>query len=342
MEGGEQLNIAVKPTRKGISYLPQLVLFVLLVALGWTWGWWVYSGDWLIQVNGTKISSAELNAETSRMEAFLQGVYGIDFTSEQGKELKEQLRQESLQNLIDRALLGQAAVQAGIKVDSAAVEAQLMAAQMQAGGMQNLEKILKAQGLTIEDYRNQVVELLTLQQLQQAVTGDVTVEEQEIQKIYKEQSDQMILPERVQVGHILLETEEQAVGVIKKLKEGADFQGLAVEKSIDPSVAQNKGILGYLRQDDPRVAAAFKEEAFRLQKGKFSQEPVKTEYGYHVLYCFDKKAAGKAQYDEVKDGLKQGLLVSKKNEAFQSYLENLRNNSSIMEKPDRPLNASFS
>lgn len=331
------MNLAVKTAKKGFPYLPQLVLFVLIVAAGWVWGWSVYSGDWVVQVNGTKISSTELDAATSRMEAFLKSVYGIDFTSSQGKELKEQVHKETLQNMVDLVLLRQAAAQLGIKADPAEVEAQIMAVQMRAGGMQNFEKILEAQGFTVEDYRDQVAEQLVIQQLQQAVTQGIVVQEQEIQTVYQEQGDSMMLPERVKVGHILLKTREDAVEVINKLEKGADFQELAVQKSLDPSAAQNKGVLGSIRKDDPRIAAAFREEAFRLQKGEFSREPVKTEYGYHVLYCFDKKAAGKAEYDEVKEGIREQLLSFKKNRAFQSYLENLRNSSIIMENPKKPL-----
>lgn len=336
------MNLAANRVRKGFPYLPQLVLFILMVAAGLTWAWLIYRGDWVLQVNGTKISRMVLDAETNRTRDFFQNYYGLDFTGDEGKELLKQLNQETLLNLVDRALLRQAAARSGITAESSEVEAQLASDQMQAGGSAAFQEILKSNGLTVADYRDRVAESIAIQKLQLAVTGDITVSEEEIRQAYQEQKELLVLPERVKVGHILVKTREEALDVIHSLEQGADFQKLAVEESTDSSVAENKGVLGYIRKDDPGIAEAFKEEAFRLGVGEFSREPVRTEFGYHVLYCFEKIASGPAKYEEVRDSLEQELLADKKNQAFTHYLESLRKTSRILYNPGMPVDFNFS
>ncbi|MDN5375467.1 MAG: hypothetical protein PWQ39_507 [Thermacetogenium sp.] len=330
------MNLAANPGRKRFPYLPQLLLFVLLVAAGLTWMWWVCRGDWVVQVNGAKISKAQLDAEFERMRDFFRDFYGIDFSGEEGEKLMGQLRRETLGNLIDRLLLRQAAERSGIRAEASEVDAQLAEDRLQAGGPEAFEELLRDSGLTVAEYRRRVAEGIAIQKLQRAVIGSVTVEEEEIRQAYQEQKDLLLLPERVNVGHILLKTREEALEVIRSLEEGGDFQELAVERSTDPSVAENRGVLGYIRRDDPGIAEAFLQEAFRLQPGEFSREPVKTEFGYHVLYCFERIPAGPARYEEVRETLEQELLGSKKNRAFMSYLEGLRKNCRLLYNPKFP------
>ncbi|HHW29137.1 MAG TPA: hypothetical protein GXX21_06260 [Syntrophomonadaceae bacterium] len=320
--------------RNFISYLPQILVFILIIAVGGIWAWRVYSGDWIVQVNGVKISKAELDRETALAEKFFETYYGVDFQGDEGEVLKKQLRQQTLYQLIDYALLQQAAVSCGLQVSEDEIDQQLLLDQMQAGGDEKFQQILKEEGMTEDQYRETLKKLMMIDKLQDHITKDVTVEEKLIQEAYQQYKDMLVMPERAKVGHILLETEEEAREVIAQLKKGTDFELLAEQKSIDPSAKQNKGILGYISKDDTSIAEEFKNAAFALSPGEFSQEPVKTEFGYHVICCFDKKAAGTASYDEVKDSLSQQLLAQKKQEKFREYQEKLRMNCRLFWHPD--------
>jgi parvulin-like peptidyl-prolyl isomerase len=322
------LDPAINSIKKGRSYLPQVLVFILIIALGGIWLWWVYHGDWVVQVNGYKIYEDDLDLEADRLQ-MIQESLGMDFQGEQGKALKEQLRQMALDQLVDRALMCQAARNNGISIDQADIENQLMVAQMQAGGAENLQKFLQEQGMTEEKYRELVEEYMMMEKLLDLVTKDVTVEEKDVRQNYQELKEMLVLPERVKVGHILVNTEEEARDVITELKEGADFQELAVQKSVDPSVAENKGIYDNVTKDSSFVEE-FKEEAFRLSPGEFSHEPVKTQFGYHVLMCFEKRDASQASYEEVKDWLQEELLTEKKQEKVMDYMESLRGAGRIM------------
>lgn len=330
----------INPIKKKFTRLLQILVFFLIIAVGGIWAWQVYRGDWVVQVNGTKVSGAELDGETARTQDLLKSYYGINFEGDEGKKLNDQVRQQALAQLADRALLCRAAKSCGIRVVDDEIEAQIASDQLQAGGLQGFQQILKSQGLTEAQYREYLEEVFLIQKLQEYMTTDVTVQDGEVQEAYQEYKDYLTVPERVKVGHILVKTSEEAGEVISALKQGTDFQELAVKKSIDPSVSQNKGVLGYITEKDS-IAEEFLKESFRLQVGEFSQEPVKTEFGYHVIYCFDKQEPGPASYEEVKDGLKQEVLSQKKQDVFTQYLNALRKSSQIFKNPKKSVNFSY-
>jgi parvulin-like peptidyl-prolyl isomerase len=333
-KGGIFLAETAHSSKKSF-YLPQILVFILIIAVGGFWLWRVYGGDWVVQVNGVKITDQALESEVASAEAMLQ-MQGIALEGEQGEMMQGMLRQQVLSQLVDRALISHAAQSCGLKVGQEKLDQQIMLFQMQVGGAENFQKLIQEQGMTEAEYREALEEMMLIQELQTYVTKDVTVEEEEIKKFYEEQKEVLIYPERVNVGHILVETEEEAKEVITELKQGADFQELALEKSIDPSVAENKGVLGDITKESSLVEE-FIEEAFSLSSGEFSQEPVKSEYGYHVLWNFERKEAGQASYDEVKDHLQQELLAQKQQERYNEYIEGLRSNGKLLWHPEKSL-----
>jgi peptidyl-prolyl cis-trans isomerase C len=92
--------------------------------------------------------------------------------------------------------------------------------------------------------------------------------------------------EEVQARHILLPSEEEAKGVIEQLQQGADFGELAKEKSIGPS-AETGGDLGFFRRE--QMVPEFAEVAFALEVGAISEQPVQTQFGWHVIHVLDKR-----------------------------------------------------
>jgi peptidyl-prolyl cis-trans isomerase C len=132
-----------------------------------------------------------------------------------------------------------------------------------------------------------------------------SVSDKDIKKFY----DENLKPQtEVHVRHILVETEAQAKDVVAKLKGGADFAQLAKEVSKDPS--SDGGDLGYITKD--QVVPEFGEAAFKLDKGKIS-DPVKSQFGWHVIKVEDKRERKPPPFDAVKDRIKT-VLMQKANE----------------------------
>lgn len=104
--------------------------------------------------------------------------------------------------------------------------------------------------------------------------------------------------------HILLEEEAIAKEVIQKLKDGADFSALAQEYSTGPT-GQNGGDLGYFAKS--QMVPEFADAAFDLKVGEFSADPVKTQFGYHVILAEDRRNVPKPSFEEVKPQIEQKL-----------------------------------
>jgi peptidyl-prolyl cis-trans isomerase C len=132
-----------------------------------------------------------------------------------------------------------------------------------------------------------------------------SVSDKDIKKFY----DENLKPQsEVHARHILVETDAQAKDVVAKLKGGADFAQLAKEVSKDPG--SDGGDLGYITKD--QVVPEFGEAAFKLEKGKIS-DPVKSQFGWHVIKVEDKRERKPPAFDAVKDRIKV-VLVQKANE----------------------------
>lgn len=108
--------------------------------------------------------------------------------------------------------------------------------------------------------------------------------------------------QEVRARHILVETEDQAKDVIKKLKAGEDFAKLAGTLSKDPGSGKEGGDLGYFTKD--RMVPEFATAAFALTPGQIS-DPVKSQFGYHVIKVEDKRDKPVPKFEEVKDQIEQ-------------------------------------
>jgi peptidyl-prolyl cis-trans isomerase C len=106
--------------------------------------------------------------------------------------------------------------------------------------------------------------------------------------------------------HILVEKESEARDIIARLrKEPGAFAKLAMEKSKDQGSKANGGELGWF--DSSRMVPEFSAAVSKLEKGKFTQEPVKTQFGYHVILLEDSKPIEAPPLEEVKPQLMQQL-----------------------------------
>ena len=112
--------------------------------------------------------------------------------------------------------------------------------------------------------------------------------------------------EEVHARHILVETEAEAKKIIGQLKGGGDFAALAKQYSKDPSGAQQGGDLGFFKKDEmvPEFAAA----AFALQPGQVSQEPVHSQFGWHVILLVERRRAEAPSFEQARDELRQKMI----------------------------------
>jgi len=103
--------------------------------------------------------------------------------------------------------------------------------------------------------------------------------------------------EEIRARHILVKTEDEAKAIIAELKSGADFAELAKAKSTGPSAAQG-GDLDYFTRD--AMVPEFADAAFALAPGTFTQTPVKTQFGWHVIKVEDRRTAPPPAFEDMR------------------------------------------
>lgn len=139
--------------------------------------------------------------------------------------------------------------------------------------------------------------------LTRAVEERITPER--LQEAYEEYLRQNPPQEEVKASHILVETEEEAQQIIDEIEGGADFASIARERSTDTAAAQQGGDLGYFTQD--QMVEPFAEAAFAMEPDEVSDEPVQTQFGWHVIKVTDKRETTQPTLEEVRDELRNTL-----------------------------------
>ncbi len=140
---------------------------------------------------------------------------------------------------------------------------------------------------------------------------------------YDELVKQVKPVEEVHARHILVKTEAEAKDIIKQLDKGADFEKLAKEKSTDPGSGESGGDLGYFTKD--KMVPEFATVAFSLDKGKYTETPVHTQYGWHVIQVLDKRDQPLPAFDQVKPQLTNLVLQ----EEVRKVVDDLRKSAKI-------------
>ena len=135
--------------------------------------------------------------------------------------------------------------------------------------------------------------------------GKAAVTDQSVKQAYEDAVKQMSGDQEVRARHILVPTEAEAKKILDEIKKGTDFAELAKQKSKDPGAAAEGGDLGYFTKD--QMVPEFAETAFKLDKGQLS-DPVKTQFGWHVIKVEDKRAKPAPGFDEVKDQVKAYVM----------------------------------
>ena len=122
--------------------------------------------------------------------------------------------------------------------------------------------------------------------------------------------------------HILVPTKEQAEQIIKKIKGGAKFDEVAKAQSTDGSKA-NGGDLGWFTLT--RMAKPFGDAVKTLKKGEMTQEPVQTQFGWHVIKLEDTRETAPPPFEQVKQQVNNGVIQKK----LQAYVDSLKKTAKI-------------
>jgi parvulin-like peptidyl-prolyl isomerase len=240
-------------------------------------------------VNGSDITEREIGA-------ILQVIPGANFA---------QMTKEQKKKIIDQA-----------------IEKKLLAEKAMKAGMEKEPEFKKA----LESVKRDLALELWMKKQFEAIK----LTDKEMKDFYNKNKKMFQKPETAKAKHILLTSEADAKAVIKELNKAKDkkakFIELAKTKSTGPS-GPNGGDLGWF--DKKRMVKEFSDAAFKLKKGTYTKKPVKTQFGYHVIYLEDKKPAGSVSFDQAKPSIQQSLKVKKFQEKMKEITKKLRSSADI-------------
>ena len=184
----------------------------------------------------------------------------------------------------------------------------------------------------LEDSTNKLKKQILVDLWMKKKLDEIKVSKKELEEYFKKNKSKYVKKAEVRARHILVKTEKKAKELIKKLKKSGSkiketFIDLAKKESTGPSKA-NGGDLGYFTKD--KMVPEFATASFSMKKGEFSKKPVKTQFGYHIIYIEDKKAKKVYALADIKENLKEEIKMTKFKTKVDSLLKDLKKKSKIV------------
>jgi peptidyl-prolyl cis-trans isomerase SurA len=266
--------------------------------------------------------------------------------------------QDLLRDLIDQQLLTQKGTELGVSADTDVVKRlDQIRQQMNAESMEDLEKAAAAQGVSWEDFKQNLKNgIITQKVIQQEVGGHITVTQQDIQQFYDQHKAEMERPERVRLSEILISTQkaapvktesgktalpeppdaqmvaaaqQKADDIYAQLQKGGKFADLAKANSDGPT-SQNGGDLEYFKRGT--LSKELEDKVFALKAGEYTQ-PIRTNQGWVILEVTEHQSAGIPPLKDMQPLIQERLYMQAMQPALRDYLTKLREDAYIDIKP---------
>ncbi|MCM3787815.1 peptidylprolyl isomerase [Domibacillus indicus] len=277
--------------KKGKTYVWAAII-AAIAAAGFFFATAGSSAETIAEVGGTKITKDDLYDSLVKM-------YGAD----------------AAESLIADKIVEKEAAKEKVQVTDKEIQEELDATIESYGGEEAYKSALESSGMTEADMKEEIkVYLETVKLLEPRIE----ITDEEIETYFNENKDTFATSEQVEASHILVDDEATAKEVAAKLADGEDFAALAKEYSTDTTSAENGGELGYFGTGE--MTGEFEKAAFAMEIGEIS-EPVKTDYGYHIIKVTGKKEAKAANLEDSKEEIKETLKQEKMSSEYTTWLE---------------------
>jgi len=249
-----------------------------------------------------------------------------------------------LRDLIDQQLLLAKGKELGITADTELVKKlDQMRKDMNLESMEDLEKAAQTQGVSFEDFkqnlRNQII---TQQVIGREVGSRITIGKEDEEKFYQEHQSDLDQPEMVRLSEILVSTEkkpndsrdeaailaaaqEKANHLLEEIKKGAKFEDVAKKNSDGPTAAQG-GDLGEFKRGT--LAKELEDKVFAMKPGEVS-DVTRTKQGFIILKVTEHTEAGVPPLNKIEPRIQDALYMQKLQPALREYLTKLREDAFI-------------
>ena len=268
----------------------------------------------MITINGYTISEKEFSMACN------------DFCARLNVQKLKQVQFDAILNqLIDARLMIEQAKVENITIKNSDVENIMTKIKANFKSHEHFIDVLKKEGDTEETLHEKIVDDLLLKSYIDTHFGKVTEEDEaQIKKYYEENKNMFKKDVQVEASHILFDTKDvkKANEIREEILNGLDFAEAAKKYSKCPS-GENGGNLGYFGKG--QMVPEFEKAAFSAPLGVIT-EPVKTQFGYHLILVTDKTDSKIPDFEEIKEGLTEHFRQSKITYEMGRVAEELRKN----------------
>lgn len=279
-----------------------------------------------LRVNGEEIKESDIREEMERLRPEYERVF-----QDMDSLLREaQLLEWARENVIERVLIQQEALNDSEEIPEQQVNASLKELKKQHGGEQKFfekfdlskddEPILK------EDLKLQLKVERIIERVREAVPEPT---EEEIEQYYEEHPDDFMAPEQVRAAHIVkhLRDKQKAEQALQEAREEIDAGGEFIDVAKKYSDCPPDEVdLGYFPRG--RMVEPFEDVAFNLEPGEISGV-FRTEFGFHITRVYDRKPPQKYPLEQVRGQIEKELHEERKKEAVEQFIDELKQKASI-------------
>jgi peptidyl-prolyl cis-trans isomerase SurA len=293
----------------------------------------------IARVNNQIVTRAEYlrSKETLKQEAQQQDPANAD-------KVVQERDKDVLRDLIDQQLLLEKGKDLGITADTELIKRlDQMRKEMHMETMEDLEKAATNQGISYEDFKQNLKnQIITQQVISREVGSRMNVGKEEVQQFYEEHKSQLEQPEQIRLSELLIaekkdkappadEEQELAAArakaddLLAQIRKGAAFEDIAKKNSDGPTAPQG-GDLGYFKR--ATLAKELEDQTFAMKPGDVS-EVIRTKQGFVILKVTEHQQAGIPPLSEIEPRVQDALIMQKMQPALRAYLQKLREDAYI-------------
>lgn len=278
------------------------------------------SRDAVATVNRQAITTKDLD----RRVAFFELAYGHKLTGGQYQTARGQV----LDMMIDEEVVLQEARRRRLSPKAADVEEEYrrvrnyLKERAYGGSEARLREGLKLLGLDEQYLRDYVTRQLTGEMLFRQVTGGITLTEQDLRRLYDLNKDKFKEADRGLVWEIRADSQAAAEKALAELRAGADFAAVAAKYSSDPLAKKTGGFLGWVTLGGQNVLPEL-QDAIRKAKPGTITGPFQSHVAWHIIRVDQFNPGRQRTFEEVRDELRQQVLDSRRQAAFQKFVDEL-------------------
>lgn len=277
----------------------------------------------------------------SRIDNFEKKFQEINPEMKLPEDKRQKMRQEFLDRMIREKIQELAAETKQITVEESEIDERIRQLQVLFGEGEKAEERFLSGISDMQEFRKNIAKQIRIDKYMDTLLKEPEISDEEISAYYNDNIDRLKEEEMVEIQQLtwrlppredasyaekLAEATAQAEEVVREAQSGRDFTELVKTYSNDPKVAENDGIIGWVRKK--QLIEQMEKVVFGLAVGEVSQ-PIQTELGVIVVKALNKKEARTPALEDVRDNIKDGLIRTKQGQSREKIYQDLKSQAKI-------------